>query len=153
PVSRTSVAFDIDCSLTGARITTTTTGLDLDPDGYFVEVDGSIKGAILVNGVALVPLAPGSRILGLKGLAPNCTIDGPATRRVTTLDTVALPVDFAIVCTATTGVIGVFVEATESAVKDQYRALVDGAVRARLVPGQRAYVDGVPAGDHVVSLM
>ena len=30
----TSVAFEVNCPVTGARITTTTTGLDLDPDGY-----------------------------------------------------------------------------------------------------------------------
>ena len=41
-----SVAFQVTCSVTGVRITTTTTGLDLDTDGYRVEVDGIERGEV-----------------------------------------------------------------------------------------------------------
>ena len=43
---RTSVAFEVTCPLTGARIAVTTTGLDVSLDGYRVEVDGNDREAI-----------------------------------------------------------------------------------------------------------
>ena len=73
--------------LTGARITTTTTGLDFDPDGYRVDVDGTDRGILPTSGTVLTRLDPGSRTIALTGLAPNCTIDGPDSRTVTIVDT------------------------------------------------------------------
>ncbi len=37
----TTVAFAIACIVTGVRVTTTTTGLDLDADGYTVQIGGT----------------------------------------------------------------------------------------------------------------
>jgi hypothetical protein len=68
----TSVAFEVTCSVTGVRITTTTTGLDLDTDGYRVEVDGIDQG-VLPRGVlssivtVLTRLDPGSHTIALRG--------------------------------------------------------------------------------------
>ena len=102
------MAFEVSCRLTGARITTTTTGLDLDLDGYRVEVDGTDQGILPSNGTRVVlRLDPGSRTITLTGLAPNCTIEGPGSHTVTIVDTEIAPVEFAVVCTATSGVIGV----------------------------------------------
>jgi hypothetical protein len=97
--STTSVVYDVDCPLTGARITVTTTNGDLDVDGYSVEVDGTDRGVVLPNGALAVRLDPGSRTVTLTGLPPNCTIDGPASRRVTIVDNEAVPIEFAVVCT------------------------------------------------------
>ena len=81
--STTPVAYQVDCPLTGARITVTTTNGDIDVNGYSVEVDGTDRGVVLPNGALVVRLDPGSRRVELTGLPPNCTIDGPALRRVT----------------------------------------------------------------------
>jgi hypothetical protein len=63
-------------------IWTTMSGLDVDRNGYRVEVDGTTQAFIRGNGVAHILLAPGSWTVGLADLAPNCTIDGPTTRTV-----------------------------------------------------------------------
>jgi hypothetical protein len=95
----TPVAYQVECPLTGAHITMTTTGGDLDVDGYLVEVDGTDRGVVLPNAALVVRLDPGSRTIALTGLAPNCTIDGPASRTVTIVDNEAVPIEFAVVCT------------------------------------------------------
>src|SRR5262245_29323451 len=76
--STTSVAFQISCPLTGVRITVTTTGQDLDPDGYRVMADSSDRGAIASNGTVVTKLDPGRRTIRLAGLASNCAIAGSA---------------------------------------------------------------------------
>jgi hypothetical protein len=98
--STTSVAFQVSCPLTGARITVTTTGLDLDPDGYRVVADGSDRGAVASNGTVFTKLDPGSRTVSLAGLAPNCAIEGSAVHTVTIVTAEVATIDFVVVCTA-----------------------------------------------------
>jgi hypothetical protein len=149
----TSVAFEVSCPATGARITTTTTGLDIDQDGYRVEVDGTDRGILPSNGTVLTRLDPGSRTITLTDLAPNCTIDGPGSRTVTIEAPEIVSIEVAVVCTATTGVIGVLVEASGAHVNGVFGATVDGAERFIVGPGEPAYVAGVSGGDHVISLV
>jgi hypothetical protein len=137
---------------TGARITATTTGLDIDPDGYRVEVDGTNGGPIPANGTVLTPLDPGSRTIALTGLTLNCAVDGPGSRPVTVVDNEVARIDFAVVCTATSGVIGVVVEASGIDADGEYKALVDGTPFPIALSGT-AYLSPVPAGDHVISLV
>ena len=92
------MAYEVDCPLTGARITVTTTNGDLDVDGYPVEVDGTDRGVILRMALC-GPARSGKPDVTLTGLPPNCTIDGPASRRVTVVDDEAVPIEFAVVCT------------------------------------------------------
>jgi hypothetical protein len=98
--STTPVAFQVSCPLTGARITVTTTGLDLDPDGYGVMADGRHRGTIASNGTVLTKLDPGSRTIGLAGLASNCAIEGSAAHTVTIVTAEVATIDFAVVCTS-----------------------------------------------------
>jgi hypothetical protein len=64
-----------------------------------------------------------------------------------------VPVEFAVVCTAKSGVIGVAVEASGADLGSRYEALVDGARSFFVEPGSPAYLATVPAGEHVVSLV
>jgi hypothetical protein len=138
---------------TGARITTRTTGLDIDPDGYRLVVDGTERGIISANDRVRMPLAPGSRAIALTDLMPNCTIDGPVSRTVTIVDTEVAPVEFAVVCTATSGVIGVVVVASGTDVEGTYTAVVGGVSYSFAGPSGPDYLTAVPPGDHVVSLV
>ena len=154
PRGTTPVAFEINCQLTGARITTTTTGLDFDPfDGYRLDVDGTDRGILPTAGTVLTRLDPGSRTIALGGLAPNCAIDGPDSHTVTIVDTEITPVEFVVVCTATSGVIRVVVEASGTDVNSSYEAVVDGARSVFVRPSGPAYLTAVSGGDHVVSLV
>jgi WD40 repeat protein len=96
----TSVAFEVICLVTGVRITTTTTGLSIDPDGYRVEVDGADRGTLASNGTLFIRLEPGSRMIALTDLAPNCGIEGAGSRSVTVVDNEVAPIEFAVVCAA-----------------------------------------------------
>jgi hypothetical protein len=143
------VAFEVTCS-TGASITVRTTGLDFDSDGYLLEVDASDRGVIGVNGSPrVIDLDPGSHTIGLRALAPNCAFDGSGSRTVTIVAAEVAPVEFAVVCTATSGVIGAVISGGSALT---FEATVDGVTRFMVGSTGRAYLTGVPAGDHVVSL-
>lgn len=67
------------------RVTTTTTGTDLDPDGYVAAVDGGPSQAVAINGTITIPgVREGQRTVTLSGIAPNCAVvgAGPATVNV-----------------------------------------------------------------------
>jgi hypothetical protein len=153
PGDTTSVAFEVICSVTGVRITTTTTGLDFDPDGYRVAVDGIERGAVSSNGAVLTRSEPGSRMIALTGFAPNCTLDGPDSRAVTIVADTVVPVEFAVMCTSTSGVIGVVVSSSGTDTNGRYEARVDGSRPFSIYPSRPGYLTAVPAGDHVVSLV
>ncbi|HEY9015872.1 MAG TPA: hypothetical protein VIM84_12515 [Gemmatimonadales bacterium] len=100
--SRTPVEFEVSCPLTGARVTVATTGVDIDPDGYRVMVDGSDGGALPSNGTLISKLDPGTHTISLAGLASNCEVDGPVSHTVTIVTAEATSVAFAVVCTSAT---------------------------------------------------
>jgi hypothetical protein len=149
----TSVAFEVNCPATAARITVATTGLDADGDGYRVTVDGTDQSVVSATGSVLMLLEPGTRTIALTDLAPNCAHDGPGSRTVIIVDKEVASVEFAVVCTATSGVIGVFVSGRIS-VGTAFDTKLDGATLFgfEFQSGRPAYWSGVPAGDHVVSL-
>ena len=149
----TSVAFEVNCPLTGARITTTTTGSDLDPNGYRVEVDRTDRGVLPLTGLVTIRLAPGTHAIALTGLSPNCAIVGPSSHTVTIMHGEVAPLAFAAACTATSGVVAVVVEASGPDTPDSYTAMLDGVRSIFARPSEPAYLAAVPAGDHVVSLI
>jgi hypothetical protein len=67
------------------EVTTSTTGAiaDIDPDGYFVSLDGRAAQPINVNAVITFEgLANGTHRVYLNGLTPKCVIEGPSERDV-----------------------------------------------------------------------
>src|SRR6267378_1170953 len=65
------------------RVTVTTTGTDLDPDGYAIALDGATAQPISINGtMTLSGLATGSHTLVLSGLSSNCTLSGPNPQHI-----------------------------------------------------------------------
>ena len=151
PGSRTPVEFAFHCPGTGISVTTTTTGLDFDADGYRIAVNAVDRATVLANGVALIFLDPGELTIGVNGLAPNCAVEGPASRSVTVMDEVIVPVDFAVLCTASSGVIEVAIAIVGVDPEGEYVATVDGAdypVRW----DQPTYLRPIAPGDHVVTL-
>jgi hypothetical protein len=146
------VAFDVSCSATGALIAVTTTGLDIDPNGYRVLVDGAERAHIQPIDTVLTRLEPGSRTIALTDLSPNCTTAGPASRIVTVVDREVVSIEFAVACTVTSGVVGILVEASGPLVHEGFELLLDG-VSFTFMPGLRQYLTDVPAGDHVISLL
>jgi YVTN family beta-propeller protein len=59
------------------RITTSTSGEDIDPEGYSFSLDGNPLTRIGVNAtITLSGLASGEHLLSVEGLAANCTLAG-----------------------------------------------------------------------------
>ena len=99
----TDVAFEVACTAGTAsiRVTTATTGLGLDPDGYTVSVDGAPEQALADGGTLTVAgLSAGDHIVSLSGVAANCAVNGanPLTTSVAASSTAA--VVFAVGCVA-----------------------------------------------------
>jgi hypothetical protein len=101
----------------------------------------------------LIRLDPGERTIALVGLEPNCAVEGPATHTVTIAHAEIAPIAFTAVCTTVTGVIGVVVSASGTDVGGEYQAWVDEERSFFVVPGTPGYLNAVPAGEHVVSLV
>jgi len=96
-----SVAFSVTCgSTTGSiRLTTSTSGEDLDEDGYSISIDGFPLGPIGLNGSQTVSnLAAGDHTLVLAGLAFNCSVSGDNPRTVTVTSGQEATVSLAVTC-------------------------------------------------------
>jgi hypothetical protein len=151
PGSTTLVNFDITCTHTGVQITTMTEGIDADPNGYMVIIEGEERAAIDVDASVFVPTGEGSLTIGLTGLASNCQFSGPPSRAVTVVTGQVSPVDFSLVCAATSGVIRIDLE-VEGDGPGGYSATVDGSVQVAIQPGRSSFVEPVTGGQHVVQL-
>jgi hypothetical protein len=125
----TAVSFVVTCNAsTGAvQVTTTTSGTDLDPDGYSAIVDGAGGPVVATNGtVTISGLSPGAHSITLTAVAPNCTVTPPNPRAVTVTVGATTPVAFDISCTATNGTLRVITSTTGTSLDhDGYTVLVD----------------------------
>jgi Tol biopolymer transport system component len=81
------------------EVTAVTGGLDLDPDGYLVSVDGGVPQVLDINGsVTFSDLSVGDHEVTLSGLADNCTLTGDETRSVTVSETETVAEVFSVQC-------------------------------------------------------
>src|SRR5215211_4308666 len=136
------------------QITTTTTGIDQDADGYSVQLDG---GSAQVIGVAETitkeSVAQGSHTLELVGLSDNCRISGDNPRSVTVSSAEMTAVTFEVVCIATTGALTIAsTTGGPSPDTDGYTITVDGVDRGSLAPTATVTISGVAAGTHLIGL-
>lgn len=93
--------------LTELWIKVTTTGVDEDPDGYLTRVGDGVPTTIPAYGVQRYVLEPGIYSVSIEGLAPNCTVEGPASTSVSLVAGYPTQVAFAVECRAVTGAIEV----------------------------------------------
>ena len=103
----TPVATDT-AGLLRVEVTTVTTGVHLDPDGYGVlndewdygDGDGNTVAAP-TNGTVILYLRPGAHVLSLIGVAENCSGENLDDRSIQLLSGVATAVAFQVVCRET----------------------------------------------------
>ena len=103
-----STTFSVTCAATGGgtgsvTVTTSTTGSNLDPDGYTITIDGSFSQPIATNGSVTFTGPSGDHSLALSGAAANCTIGGPNPRTVTVPSGGTTTTTFSVTCAATGG--------------------------------------------------
>lgn len=117
------------------RIAVATTGVDEDPDGYVTRVGHRVRATIPANGVRQYVLDPGTYDVSIEGLAPNCTVQGPASASVSLQAGQPAEVAFAVECRAVTGVIEVRTASSGRDFPASYSlSLTDGSGASRLAP-------------------
>ena len=83
------------------NVTTSTTGANLDPDGYTVAVDGGNSTSIADNGSqSFGNLSAGSHNVTLSGVAANCTVSGGSSQSATVPAGGSALVAFQVTCAA-----------------------------------------------------
>jgi predicted RNA-binding protein with TRAM domain len=141
-------------STTGTlEITTTTTGVEPDPDGYTVQVDAGATQSIGSSATLQNPdLPPGSHTVQLGGLAANCTVaQNPRTVSVAAGETST--VSFAVTCSASTGAVQITSATTGPAPdEDGYIVTVDGTEHGALGPSGAVSLEGLSPGHHLIGL-
>jgi len=155
----TTSTFAVACSATsgGMVITTVTTGATPDPDGFGVVLDGVDQGPVPANGqLSLTGLALGSHVVGLSGLAGNCSLEGDNLRAVTVTPGSSAPVDYAISCTAAPANAGtlrvITVSTGDSPDPDGYSFSLDRGANQPIGVNATATIPSLAAGAHRVQL-
>lgn len=127
-----TASFTITCSgpQPGSLIvTTSTTGSNLDPDGYKVTIDGDTSTAKSIgvkDSTTFANLSAGSHTATLSGLAANCSATtNPQSVTITTGATTRAA--FSINCSATTGTLNVVATTSGASLDpDGYTVTLDG---------------------------
>src|SRR5947208_65559 len=153
----TSSAFAVTAPPSGSlRVTTSTSGDNLDTDGYTVTVDGTTSQSIGNNssgGGTFSALTVASHTVERTAVANNCTVTAPNPRTVAVTDGATAVTDFAVTCSALTGGITVTTATTGSNLPTNYTVTVDGGQsRSILADGGTTTYTGLSATTHTVAL-
>jgi len=104
-IGLTEVPFSISCAPTGSvHVTVSTTGTDVDPDGYTLCVDGGgnpcywSRASHSNDVVTFSDVSVGAHTVGISGVADNCTASGGTTRAVVVPANGTGNVSFAVTC-------------------------------------------------------
>src|SRR6266700_3058434 len=159
--STVSTAFSVSCTApppqTGnLTVSTSTSGSNLDPDGYMVTVDGGASQAIGTNGsVTYTALAAGSHSVALSGVAANCSVSGANPQTVTVPSGGTATTTFSVSCAPTgggTGSLTVTTSTTGSNLDpDGYTITIDGSFSQPIGTNTSVTFTG-PSGDHTLAL-
>ena len=150
--------FAITCSqlppTTGdLKVTTSTGGSNLDPDGYTVAVDGGAGQAIGINAsYTFNGLGTGSHTVTLSGVASNCTVSGGNSQTTTVNGGQTASIAFSVTCTATTGNLTVTAATSGSNPPSGYTFSIDGGTSQNIGANANITVSGLSAGSHTVQL-
>jgi hypothetical protein len=110
PGTPASIAFTVTCTTAPAgvgtlRVKTTTTGADLDPNGYVLSVDAGAAQPIGVNAnVTIASVPAGSHTVTLGDLASGCTVQDANPRTVTVAVGAETAVSFTVTCGTSGGI-------------------------------------------------
>ncbi|MEP7226270.1 MAG: hypothetical protein ABI785_02835 [Gemmatimonadales bacterium] len=100
---------DLSGPTTGSlEVTTTTTGAEVDPDGYIVQVDAEDPQTIgSSSSFRSAGVTPGNHTIRLAGMGSNCALEGDNPRPVTIAAGETTAVLFQVTCSVTTGNIAI----------------------------------------------
>jgi Tol biopolymer transport system component len=149
-----TVDFEVSCLVTGVLVGVTTSGLD-PALSYRLLVDGVVQpAAVAPTGTTEVTrMAAGVHTFQLTDVTPNCQLADPAPRTATVAPGTLTPLEFAVACVASTGVLQV-TAITDGVDRDVtgYSVVVDGLNRRTISANGSGLIDGVAGGSHSVRL-
>jgi hypothetical protein len=153
------VDFSIECGAIPPdagtlTVTTVTSGLGADPDGYAFTVGSGPAQPIGASAtVSVANVAAGATAVELSGVAGNCSVAGQNPRNVTVPAGGSVAVEFAITCAAGTGTLEVTTTSTGApADASGYTVSVDGGPAVAIGVNATRTVDELPSGAHAVLL-
>jgi Tol biopolymer transport system component len=154
-----TLAFAVTCiATTGSlSISAVTSGPSPDGDGYAISIDGTDRGALGVNGAAIITeIPPGNHVVGLSGVAANCQIQGDNLRAVTIVAGAEGKLAYTIVCGDPPPEAGSLRLTTSTDGPDPdpdgYTFAVDGGTDQPISATGTTTLTNVSAGDHNVQL-
>ncbi len=100
-----AVSFALNCAPTGSgsgtlTVATSTTGSNVDPDGYTLTLDGTASQPIGVNDAVTRTVPTGAHPVALSGLAANCAMSGANPTTVSVPADGTVTTTFAVTCSA-----------------------------------------------------
>lgn len=140
--------------LPALQVRTVTSGVQLDPDGYTVVVDGGAGRSIGINATLEIGSLPdGAHTVQLRDVADNCVVQGEQPRAILTTTGGTTEVTFEVECRAGLGSVRVITSTTGSDLdEDGYVVVVAGEARQVEVNGSVTFA-GVPSGEVVVEIL
>jgi WD40 repeat protein len=150
-----AVALGVACNpLTGrVRVAVTTTGADLDANGYRVMI-GTAALFVPRSGVAtFTAIREGSHVVTVDDVAPNCVAASPVPNPVTVAYDSTSDLAIAVSCGAITGAVRVTATTTgPDPDGNGYQVLIDGATVAGIASNGTRIVPSLLGGTHSVEL-
>ncbi|MDQ3029853.1 MAG: hypothetical protein M3R09_07480, partial [Actinomycetota bacterium] len=136
------------------ELTTSTTGLEPDPDGYTVQIDAAAAEAIGPSGsLQKADIEAGDHTILLDGVAANCTVAGANPRTVSVAAGQTIPVPFHITCNASTGSVRVASSTSgPSPDPDGYTITLDGSTSQPVGLTAEVTLDLITPGAHSIGL-
>ncbi|HYU88974.1 MAG TPA: hypothetical protein VE966_00920 [Gemmatimonadales bacterium] len=156
-----STSFAVSCTApppqTGdLTVSTSTTGSNVDPDGYTLTLDGSTTRAIGTNASTTFSALPaGSHTVVLSGVAGNCSVSGGTSRTVNVPAGGTASTSFAVTCAAVSGDGSLTVNTSTTGSNldpDGYTVVIDGGAASQQIATNGSVTFTGPAGDHQVAL-
>jgi hypothetical protein len=135
------------------RVTTATTGVDPDANGYVVTIEGTSAQPIGSSGTASVSgIAAGTRTLLLGDMASNCTVLGENPRVVAVVADGTTDVTISIDCAPLPGTVSVTTTTDGQDLDPDGYVVVVGGQNQRIGINSTATVPGVPSGSYGLAL-
>ena len=136
------------------RVRAATSGVEQDPDGYAVAVDGGAGRPLGLNAtIEIGSLADGPHTVELLEVAPNCAVQGTHPRTVQTASGNTADVSFDIECQPSTGAVRVITTTSgQDQDEDGYVVLVNGDAR-QIDLNASVTFEGVTTGEAVAEIL
>jgi Tol biopolymer transport system component len=136
------------------EVTTSTTGVEPDQDGYALQMDAAQVQTIgPAATVRITEVEPGNHVLELGGATGNCAVNGENPRPVNVVAGETATVDFQVTCSATRSSLQVSSNTTgPSPDPDGYRVTIDGVDQGTLAQNDDISLTSLEPGTHLIGL-